>query len=44
MAGAIAVTRPLQVRGTDAIEVTFDPNLCAHAGLCLRGLPQVFNL
>ena len=36
--------KPLQVRSTDAIEVTFNPNLCAHAGLCLRGLPEVFNL
>lgn len=38
------MAKPLQVRATDAIEVTFDPNLCAHAGLCLRGLPEVFNL
>lgn len=38
------MAKPLQVRSTEAIEVTFDPNLCAHAGLCLRGLPEVFNL
>jgi uncharacterized Fe-S cluster protein YjdI len=38
------LAKPLQVRATGAIEVTFDPNLCAHAGNCLRGLPEVFNL
>lgn len=38
------MAKPTQVRSTDAVEVTFDPNICAHAGLCLRGLPEVFNL
>lgn len=36
--------KPIQVRSSDSIEVSFDPNLCAHAAHCLRGLPDVFNL
>ena len=36
--------KPIQVRSSDSIEVSFDPNLCAHAAYCLRGLPQVFDL
>jgi uncharacterized Fe-S cluster protein YjdI len=27
-----------------AIDVTFDPRLCAHAGECVRGLPSVFDV
>lgn len=29
---------------TDAIRVTYDPDVCKHAAECLRGLPQVFNV
>jgi uncharacterized Fe-S cluster protein YjdI/CDGSH-type Zn-finger protein len=36
--------KPVQVRATADIEVSFDPNLCSHAANCLRGLPEVFNL
>jgi uncharacterized Fe-S cluster protein YjdI len=36
--------KPIQVRASDAIEVTFDPNRCAHEGECLRRAPGVFNL
>jgi uncharacterized Fe-S cluster protein YjdI len=36
--------KPLQVRSSDAIEVAFDPNRCAHAGECLLRAPGVFNL
>lgn len=36
--------KPLQRRSSETIEVTFDPNRCAHAGECLRGAPQVFDL
>ena len=25
------------------IEVSFDPEICQHAGECVRGLPLVFN-
>ena len=38
------MAKPLQIRTTEAIEVTFDPNLCSHSGICTRGLPYVFNL
>jgi uncharacterized Fe-S cluster protein YjdI len=24
--------------------VTFDPNLCRHTAICLRGLPRVFDI
>lgn len=27
-----------------AIDVTFDPTVCAHAGECVRGLPTVFDV
>lgn len=37
-------TKPLQVRASDTIEVTFDPNLCSHSGECLLRAPGVFNL
>jgi uncharacterized Fe-S cluster protein YjdI len=36
--------KPIQVRASDAIEVSFDPNRCAHEGECLRRAPGVFNL
>lgn len=28
---------------TDAMVVTYDPDVCIHAAECVRGLPQVFN-
>jgi uncharacterized Fe-S cluster protein YjdI len=36
-------TKRLQVYETPAITVTFDPNVCMHSGVCLRGLPAVFD-
>ncbi len=33
----------LQVYETDAITVTWDPNLCIHSKECVRGLPEVFD-
>lgn len=36
--------KPLQSRSSESIELTFDPNRCAHAAECLRGAPEVFNL
>ena len=33
----------LQVYETDAITVSFDPDLCIHARECVRGLPAVFD-
>jgi uncharacterized Fe-S cluster protein YjdI len=26
------------------ITVTFDPNICIHSGICVRGLPAVFDI
>ena len=34
----------LQTYETDEIVVTFDPNVCRHTGVCLRGLPRVFDV
>ncbi len=34
----------VQVYETPEVTVTFDPNLCRHTGICLRGLPSVFDI
>lgn len=34
----------LQVYETPDITVTFDPNVCIHSGVCVRGLPLVFDV
>ncbi len=34
----------VQVYETPEVTVTFDPNLCQHTGICLRGLPSVFDI
>ena len=34
----------VQVYETPDVTVTFDPNLCQHTGICLRGLPSVFDI
>ena len=34
----------LQVYESDAIVVTFDPNVCIHSGVCVMGLPAVFDV
>jgi uncharacterized Fe-S cluster protein YjdI len=36
--------RRLQLYETDEISVSFDPNLCIHSGVCIRGLPAVFDV
>ena len=33
----------LQTYATDDVTVTFDPNRCIHAAVCVRGLPDVFD-
>jgi uncharacterized Fe-S cluster protein YjdI len=38
------VGRKLQVWSAPGIEVTFDPGLCRHTGVCVRGLPAVFDV
>lgn len=37
------MVKRLQSYETDEIVVTFDPNICTHAGECVRGLPEVFD-
>ena len=34
----------VQVYETPAVTVTFDPEICQHTGICLRGLPNVFDV
>ncbi len=34
----------VQVYKTDEVVVTFDPGLCRHTGICLAGLPEVFDI
>ena len=36
--------KPLQVYETNEITVTFEPALCIHSGVCVRGLPAVFDV
>jgi uncharacterized Fe-S cluster protein YjdI len=36
--------KPIQTYETAAITVTFDPNICRHTGICVRGLPGVFDV
>jgi uncharacterized Fe-S cluster protein YjdI len=38
------MSKRLQTYETDEIVVTFDPNLCVHSGVCLRGLAPVFDV
>ena len=41
---ALIVSRRLQVYETPEITVTFDPDVCIHSGICVRGLPLVFDV
>ena len=38
------MTKPVQVFETPEITVTFDPAICQHSGVCVRGLPAVFDV
>ena len=38
------MTKPIQTYETPEITVTFDPNVCKHTGVCVRGLPAVFDV
>jgi uncharacterized Fe-S cluster protein YjdI len=38
------MAKRLQVYETADITVTFDPAVCRHTGVCLRGLPLVFDV
>jgi len=38
------MAKRLQVYESPEITVTFDPNVCIHSGVCVRGLPLVFDV
>jgi len=38
------MSKRLQVYDTPEITVTFDPDVCIHSGVCVRGLPAVFDV
>ena len=38
------MVKPLQTYDTAGITVTFDPNVCIHSAVCIRGLPTVFDV
>ena len=38
------MSKRLQVYETPEITVTFDPDVCQHSAVCLRGLPNVFDV
>jgi uncharacterized Fe-S cluster protein YjdI len=38
------MSKRLQVYEGPGIVVTFDPNSCIHSGVCVRGLPDVFDI
>jgi uncharacterized Fe-S cluster protein YjdI len=38
------VKSPLQEYKSDAIIVRFDPRICIHSGVCVRGLRAVFDV
>ncbi|HMA41435.1 MAG TPA: (4Fe-4S)-binding protein [Gemmatimonadales bacterium] len=40
----MAASKRLQIYETPEVTVTFDPNVCVHSGVCLRGLPDVFDV
>lgn len=38
------MSRRLQTYEGKGITVTFDPNICIHSGVCVRGLRKVFDV
>lgn len=38
------MAKRLQTYDADGVTVTFDPNMCTHSGVCVRGLPAVFDV
>ncbi len=38
------MARRRQTYEATGIIVTFDPDLCIHSGVCVRGLPDVFDI
>lgn len=40
----MSMTKPIQSYETPEITVTFDPNVCIHSAVCVRGLRSVFDV
>jgi uncharacterized Fe-S cluster protein YjdI len=38
------VAKRIQTYEADGITVTFDPNVCIHSAVCIRGLRAVFDV
>jgi uncharacterized Fe-S cluster protein YjdI len=38
------MARRRQTYEAEGITVTFDPDVCIHSGVCVRGLPDVFDI
>lgn len=38
------MTKRRQSYDAPGITVTFDPDVCIHSGVCVRGLPDVFDI
>lgn len=38
------MTKPLQTYEGQHITVTFDPAICVHSAVCVRGMPAVFDV
>ena len=38
------MAKRLQTYETPGITVTFDPNICIHSAVCIRGLSAVFDV
>ncbi len=38
------MSRTLQVYETPDLTVTFEPAVCIHSAICVRGLPAVFDV
>lgn len=38
------MSQRVQVYETPDITVTFEPDVCIHSGVCVRGLPAVFDV
>ena len=36
--------KPLQTYEAPEIIVTFEPAICEHSGICVQGLPNVFDV
>lgn len=38
------MSKRLQTYDAPGITVTFDPNICTHSAVCIRGLPRTFDV